>query len=137
MIFFLSQHEFQMIWVLYLGNGLFLFSVFLLIYVLNRRDYFGASKVSSAIAGHLISLAGAALSVLISVLLYVLFVTDWFQGHHSEALLNAAPAMGPNRSADLLAVILMNSSICNTISGFFAATLTSFIANRHQDPDVS
>ena len=125
-VIFLMNEKFQSIWVLYLGNALFMLAIALIIFFTNRAQKFKESPVTSAISGHVLSFTGAALSVVLSLLLYFLFSTK----PGVEALQQAPSQMRPDTHNDLLFVLIVNAALGNTITGFFAAIFTSFGSSR-------
>ncbi len=129
-VIFLVQEKFQSIWVLYLGNALYMLAVATIIFLNNKAHKFTDSPVTSAISGHVLSITGAALSVILSLLLYFLFSTGIFTGQTGEVLKHAPSQMSENSSHGMLFILIVNAALGNTITGFFAAVFASFSASR-------
>src|SRR3982751_3142105 len=72
-VIFLSNEKYQSIWILFAGNVLYLLSIAVIIYLDSRAHSFKEPPLTSAISGHILSLVGAALSVILSLLLYFLY----------------------------------------------------------------
>lgn len=127
---FLNQQRFPSIWLLYLGNGLFLFTVAVLGFTYNTNHDTDGTSVGSAISGHILSFTGAALSVILSLLMYVVFSFGIWDGQPGEDLMQAPSNMRQTPNNGMLFVLITNAALGNTISGFFAAVITSFSARR-------
>ncbi len=124
-VVFLYQRQFQSIWLLFLGNALFLFSVIAIVYIYNARKRTSESSVNSAISGHMLSITGATLSVILSVMLFLIFSAGGNPG--TGEVLHQAPAnFNPGGTHGMLFILVVNAALGNTISGFFAAIITSF-----------
>ncbi len=130
-VIFLVSEKFQSIWILYLGNAFYMLTIAVIIYLSNRSSKFSESPVNSAISGHVLSFTGAALSVVLAVLLYLLFSTGIFtSGKAGETLTHAPAVMSNTNSQGMLFVLIVNAALGNTITGFFAAIFTSFGSSK-------
>ena len=129
-VIFLVQKQFQSIWLLFLGNALYLAAIATIVYLSNKADKFEDSAITSTISGHILSVSGAALSVILSLLLYLLFYLG-IDGTKGEAL-HQAPAdlSGNGATHGMLFVLVVVAALGNTITGFFAALFTSFGASQ-------
>jgi hypothetical protein len=128
-VIFLSHENYQSIWILFVGNVLYLLSIAVITYLSYRVSAFKESPVTSAISGHILSLTGAALSVVLSLILYFLY--DWIiRGSHGEVLQNAPASFSPGAAHGMLWVLVILAAFGNTVAGFFAALFTSFDASK-------
>ncbi len=132
-VIFLTQQRFQSIWLLFLGNALFMLAVATLVYLHNRQNKFSDSPVTSAISGHVLSFTGATLSVILSLLLYALFATGVVDGEKGE-ILKQVPAQMRESSSNhgMLFVLIVVAALGNTITGFFAAIFSSFGSSNNK-----
>lgn len=128
-VIFLSGEKYESIWILFLGNVLFLFSIAVIIYLSYRSQAFKTSPIASAISGHILSLTGAALSVIFSLLLYILFDLV-IRGSKGETLHNAPASLAANSTHGMLIVLILVAAFGNTVAGFFGALFTSFDASK-------
>jgi len=128
-VIFLSHENYQSIWILFLGNVLYMLSITAIVYLTYHAHLFKESPVTSAISGHILSLAGAALSVILSLLLYFLFDLI-IRSSHGETLQNAPAGFAANSTHGMLFVLVMLAAFGNTVAGFFAALFTSFDVSK-------
>lgn len=134
-IIFLIQKQFQSIWLLFLGNALYLAAVATIIFLSNKAQKFEGSPLTSAISGHVLSLTGAAMSVVLSLILYFLFYAG-VDGSKGETLHQAPANVSSNGATHgMLFVLIVVSALGNTITGFFAAIFTSFGASKKQESE--
>ncbi len=134
-VIFLYNKSFQSIWVLFLGSALYMAAVATIIYLSSRAHKFADSPLTSAISGHVLSLTGAALSVILSLILYFLFYIG-IDGTKGETLHQAPADLSANGATHgMLFVLIMVAAFGNTITGFFAAIFTSFGASKKQESE--
>ena len=129
-VLFLIQKKFESIWLLFLGNALFLAAIAIITYLSNRAQKFEGSPIASTISGHILSVTGAALSVVLSLVLYFLFSAG-IDGSKGETL-HQAPAnlSGNGATHGMLFVLVVVAALGNTVTGFFAALFASFDSNK-------
>jgi hypothetical protein len=123
-VFFLINQNYTSLWLLYVGNALFLASIAGILYLHYRKQGFESPVVTETLSGYILSLTGAVLSVIISAILYVLFEFV-FRGANGESLLGAPAGLAADFSHGMLLVLLMVAALCNTAAGFFAALFTA------------
>ena len=129
-VLFLIQKQFQSIWLLFLGNALYLAAIAIIVFLSNRANKFEDSPITSAISGHILSLSGAALSVVLSLILYFLFNAG-IDGSKGETLHQAPVNLSGNGATHgMLFVLVVVAALGNTITGFFAALFTSFDTSK-------
>jgi hypothetical protein len=130
-VIFLSHENYQSIWILFVGNVLYMLSIALIVYLTYHAHLFKESPVTSAISGHILSLTGAALSVILSLLLYFLYDLV-IRGSQGETLQDAPAAFSGNSTHGMVFVLVILAAFGNTVAGFFAALFTSFDASKKQ-----
>ncbi len=131
-VIFLVNESFQSIWVLFLGSVLYMAAVATIVYLSNRSHRFTDSPVTSAISGHVLSLTGAALSVILSLIIYLIFSAGASARHTTESLQHTPAGMPHNATHGILFVVLVVAALGNTITGFFAALFTSFGSSQQR-----
>ncbi len=129
-VLFLYQEKFQSIWLLFLGNALYLAAIAIIVFLSNRAHKFEDSPITSTISGHILSVTGAALSVILSLVLYFLFYAG-IDGAKGETL-HQAPAnlSGNGATHGMLFVLVIVAALGNTVTGFFAALFASFDSSK-------
>lgn len=131
-VIFLYNKTFQSIWVLFLGSALYMVAIALLVFLSNRTQTVSNSSGSSTISGYVLSLTGAALSVILSLFLYLLFYSGT-SGAKGETLHHAPADLSANGATHgMLFVLIVVAALGNTITGFFAALFTSFGVSKKQ-----
>lgn len=131
-VIFLYNEAFQSTWVLFLGCALYMAAVATIVYLSNRSHKFTDSPLTSAISGHVLSLTGAALSVILSLIIYLIFSISASSQHTTETLQHTPAGMPHNATHGILFVILVVAALGNTITGFFAALFTSFGSSQRR-----
>ncbi|MEP6684450.1 MAG: hypothetical protein ABJA35_14370 [Parafilimonas sp.] len=122
------NEKYQSIWILFLGNALYMLSVGSIVYLSNRAKKFDQSPVTSAISGHVLSFTGAAISVILSVILYLAFTVS----SNGEKLHKAPADMSVHPAFSMIFILILVAALGNTITGFFAALFTSFDTSKQK-----
>lgn len=134
-VIFLVQKQFQSIWLLFLGNALYLAAISIIVFLSNKAQKFEESPLTSSISGHVLSVTGAAVSVILSLILYALFYIG-IDGSKGEVLHQAPADLSSNGPTHgMLFVLIVVAALGNTITGFFAAIFTSFGASKKQESE--
>lgn len=120
-VIFLINKKYQSIWVLFLGNALYMLSIGAFVFLKNKGKR-NKSPVASSISGHILSFTGAAISVIISIMLYLLFTTV----DNGEKLHKAPATLSANPAFSIILILIIVAALGNTVTGFFAALFTSF-----------
>jgi len=89
---FLQNNKYENLYLIYIGNFVFMFIIALYTYTLVSRPYEGKRSVAMLIAGHLASIAGLVLSIGLSAVLISFYFPGWFAELPDEALIQNAPA---------------------------------------------
>ncbi len=125
-VIFLISKKYQSVWILFLGNAFYMLSVGAIVFLSNKAKKFNQSPVTSAISGNILSITGAALSVILSVVLYLIF----YASNNSESLHKAPAEMSVNPTFSMLFILVLVAAFGNTVTGFFAALFTSFDVSK-------
>ena len=122
--YFIHISKYSAIWLLYLGNGLFLAFIFIM-----TGFVFKTSK--PLITGHIITLASIILSCMIIVIIILLFSPGAFDvGTSEKILLQTPPGITQNNTHGMLLVLFANAVIGNFAAGSFATIITSQAVNQ-------
>ena len=136
MVFFLKNADYQKTYLLYIGNFLFLISIAVFVLVFNRSKGENASTQTLKAAGHVATLFGVILSVVVATIALVIFVPDIFGSGKSETLLSNAPAeTGTGKTNGLVFILYMNTIIGNFSGGSIASILMPITVRRDQTKD--
>ncbi|WP_153796339.1 hypothetical protein [Foetidibacter luteolus] len=134
MIYFIRQADFSQIWLLYLGDVVFLGSIFFVMMRYNRRIGNNNTPVSlMLIAGHILTILSISVFCLIAFILITVYVPGLFSsGHAEKELVNAPANMVEDKTNGLLFIVFMNAAFGNFSAGSFATIITAYISKRNQ-----
>ena len=134
---FLSGHRFESLWMLPIGNVIYLFSVGIITAYFYSRNHFQDSSISNATAGHYVSFTGAAIATVVTLSLFFVFRNSVWPSGSSTGLTDAPGSFPTSSVGGILPIVLVDAAFGNTVCGFFAAILISFSAKRNQRSEVS
>lgn len=130
--FFLRDAAYQHSWLLFLGNGLFLFAIFGFVLIYNRRKNENANTVSSLTAAHITTFLAVGL-IFIFMLCSVLLLFRGLQTGEANKTLHDAPAnMIQGNTGGMLFMLFLDATIGNLAAGSFVAIITAYAAKRDQ-----
>ena len=137
MLFYIKDARFSETWLLYLGDALFLFSMFVVIFFLNKTFSNQNTSTGSIIAaGIIITLIAIAIICLVALLLFMIYVPGIFDKTVSAGQLTQAPAnIVEDKTSGLLFIVFMNAIFGNFSAGAFASLLMAYSATRNQKGD--
>lgn len=123
-VLFLIKEDYTSMWLLYVGNALFLASIASMLYMHYRKQHFESPIVAETFSGYELTLTGTVLSVILSAILYLLFEFV-IRGGRGEAISSAPAGLSADNFNGMLVVLFMTAVICNTTAGFFASLFTA------------
>jgi heme/copper-type cytochrome/quinol oxidase subunit 2 len=133
MIFFIRESTFSQSWLLYLGNFLFMLSVAGYMIYFSERKNENASTTSHLITGHVVTVIGVIVALIVSLIAIFLFVPGIFQSGQADQVLERAPAQEQGRKTDgLIFMVLMNAVVGNVSTGSFVSIILSYYQKRDQ-----
>lgn len=136
LFFYLQSNRYENTYYLYVGNGLFLLTIFLYNIKLLYRSYDKRRAVSMLIAGHLTTLAGVTLTVVLSLIMALIYFPALFSEMPADEVLHNAPAnSAPHRPSGLLFMVYINAIICNFAAGAFISIMVSYAGKLNQTKD--
>lgn len=131
-VFFLKDEKYSDTWLLFLGNALFLFCIFIFGVIDSRKKNKNASK---SFNGFAITLTGVFFSCIIILLLTLVFAPNVYHIGSSNEVLQATPAAITKKNQHgLLLMMLANATIGNFCAGTFATLLSKSTFQKEQRP---
>jgi len=135
-IFFIKDDKFTQTWLLYLGDGIFLFSIITIMLIMSRKTHYEAATGSLLIAGHTITVFGIIVICLITFILLLFYVPDLFHLGNTKEVLKQAPAnIVFDKTHGLLYILFVNAVIGTFAAGSFATLIMSYSTKRNQEGD--
>ena len=131
-IFFLKDKKFSDTWLLFLGNALFLFSIFIFGAMHNSKKNNNPSK---SFNGFAITFAGVIFSCILILLLTLVFAPNVYHiGSSNEVLQQTPPTITKKNEHGLLFIMLANALIGNICAGTFATIIAKSSAEKEKLP---
>jgi hypothetical protein len=135
---FLSDNEFKNLYYLFIGAGLFMFTILFYAYKLVLRPYEQRRTVSMLTAGHLATFTGVAIAVILVLISVIAFFPHLFSAMPPDKIMEGAPVtLEPRRPAGLLFTVLIVTIAGNGGVGSFISIITAYAGRKKQDPDKS
>lgn len=133
---FLSQKKYENLYYLYIGTGLFMFTIFFYALRLVNRPYDSKRAVSMLIAGNLATLAGVFISIIFVIIGFFFYFPGMFSITPTESLIrDSPPTVQPVRPSDLLFMIMILTVFANTAVGAFVSVVTAYVGKKNQTED--
>lgn len=133
MIFFVRESTFSQSWLLYLGNFMFMLSVAAYMVYFSERKNENASTTSHLLTGHVVTVIGVILAVIISLIALSILVPGIFQSGQADQVLERAPAQVQGRKTNgLVFMVLMNAIVGNVSTGSFISIILAYYQKRDQ-----
>lgn len=136
MIIFVSSAKFSNTWWLYVGNVLFLICIASFMLSFNKKKGEDPSSQTMVAAGHITTVAGIIISLIVAIIALVMFFPDIFSSGQSDTVLENAPSQtGTGKTHGLVFMLFMNTIIGNLVAGSVPSILLSYTAKRNQTKD--
>lgn len=133
---FLQANRYENFYYLYIGNALFMATIFYYAFRLLFRPYDRKRAVSMLIAGHFAALTGVVLSAIFIAIAWFFFFPHPEQPRApGNVLANAAPGTKTSLPGDLLFMLMVNNFVCNSAIGSFISVVTSYAGKINQTRD--
>ncbi len=130
-IFFIKDEQFSQAWLLYLGNALFLFCIFILVLTWPKT---GKEKISPLNAGFSATFAGIIFSIILSIICILIFAPGLFDIGSANQTLHDTPAALPSKyDHGVLLMLLGDIVVGNVVAGSFASVMASASMRRNKD----
>ncbi len=111
-LFFLMNTEFSQLWLLYLGNALFLGCMIIAVLAFSRRFGGNVTTKSLLVSGHVITLMGVLIASIITLIMLLILIPELFKSAPSGEILERKPA----NSNNILFVLALNTIVGNFFS---------------------
>lgn len=135
-LYLLFQNKYQNLYMLFIGNALFMATIFYYEYYLIGHPYDGKRAVSMLMAGLLATLTGLIIAgVIVTILMFILFPHLFSQHAANDVLSQANSAAKTPYPSGFLFMILLDVVLGNASVGAFASILTSYVNKRNQTGD--
>lgn len=133
LFFFLEDTTYSRIWLLGVGNMLFLFFIAAFLITMNSREKKNAGSMKMLKEGHVVTLMGTILALIIGIILLLLFIPDLFQSGTPSTVLKNAPANTVHgKTNGLVFKVILDILIGNIVSGAFASIIFPFTLKGDQ-----
>ena len=135
-LYLLFENKYQNLYLLFVGNALFMGVIFYYNYYLTKHPYDGKRAVSMLAAGHLATLVGTILSAVIVTIAMFIFFPDLFSPHPpGEVLAHANSEASTQYPSGFLFMILLDAILGNASAGSFVSILASYVNKKNQMRD--
>ena len=135
-VIFLSKHNYQSLYYLFMGCAFFMAAIFYYVYRLLYAPYDEKRAVSMLIAGHMATLTGILIASLSVIIAMLLFESNMFAYvPPQQVLAGAAPQDQPGQPGYLLMMMLATAIIGNFATGSFISLIVSYAGKRDQTRD--
>lgn len=133
---FLYQKAYENLYYLYIGLGLFMFTIFFYALKLVNRPYDRKRAVSMLIAGNLATVAGVAIASLLVIGSFIIYFPDLISSVPTTDVIRDAPStIQPQRPSGLLFMIMLITIFGNTSVGSFVSVITAYVGKKNQTRD--
>jgi len=134
--YLLFANKYQNLYLLYVGNALFMGVIFYYNFYLIGHPYDGKRAVSMLTAGFLATVVGTIVSAIVVIISMFIFFPDLFSAHPpAEVLAHANSEARTQYPSGFLFMILLDVILGNASVGLFASILTSYVNKRNQTRD--
>jgi hypothetical protein len=132
-IVLLANPSFSLIWLLYLGNALFLIAIVGHLFLFNRQRSGDAHSMAMMTASMITAVMGILIAFVLCWILVVSMVPGLFHAGVADKTLARAPASTiGEKTHGLLFMIFMSVSVGNFVVGLFASIIFPFTLKGNQ-----
>jgi len=136
MIFFVRDAKFTETWLLYLGDGLFLFSLFISLVLLSKKVGSNANTGYMLMAGHAVTVMAIIMICFITFIVLLVYVPGLLNAGDTYKTLKQAPANTvEDKTRGLLFILFVNAVIGTFSAGSFTSIVTAYSIKREQRGD--
>lgn len=130
-LIFFTYTDFRQLWILYIGNALFLGVMVVAILALNKNYGGNATTNSLMMTGHIITFIGVIAAALVTFVIMLIYVPEVFQKEPVGQLLERRPA----NSGTLLFATTLSVLVGNFSAGSFASIIIPYVTKRNQQTE--
>src|SRR6266487_3139815 len=136
MIFYVRDAKFTETWLLYIGDGVFLFCLFITMIILNKKAGENTSTGSMLMAGHAITLMAILIICIITFIALVIYVPGFLHVGTTGKTLKQAPVnIVEDKTRGLLFILFVNATIGTFSAGSFTSIVTAYTIRWEQRGD--
>jgi uncharacterized membrane protein len=132
LIIFLQDTTFSRAWLLYLGNFLFMVVIAAYMMMFNAKKDENASTTSLLSTGHVVTVIGVIISVILAFIALSVFVPGLFSSSPDKVLENAPAQEEGRRTNGLVFMVFMNATVGNVSTGSFVSIILAYYQKRDQ-----
>ena len=136
-LYLLFANKYENLYLLFIGNALFMATIFYYAFYLITHPYDGKRAVSMLLAGISTTIVGTVVAALaVTILMFVFFPGLLsHQAPSSTVLADANTGSSTQYPSSFLFMILMDLVLGNVSVGVFASIITSYVNKRNQTKD--
>jgi len=136
MIIYVREAKFSETWLLFLGDGLFLFSLFISLIFLSKKVADNASTGYMLMAGHAVTVMSVIIICIIAFIALLIYVPGLLHVGTTYKTLKQVPAnMVEDKTHGLLFILFVNAVIGTFSAGSFTSIITAYTIKREQRGD--
>ncbi len=136
MIFYVRDAKFTETWLLYVGDGVFLFTLFLALMILSKKAGDNASTGYMLMAGHTITVMAIIVICIITFIVLLIYIPGLLQIGTTNKILKQAPVNTvEDKTRGLLFILFVNAVIGTFSAGSFTSVVTAYTIKREQRGD--
>ncbi len=128
-IFFFQNADYSSMWLLYLGNALFLMVMMYAVVALNKKFGENVKTNSLVLSGHIITLMGIGIALLLMLLLTFVYMPEIYSSAPvNDPIVDHRPA---NASKPLF-MLMLSAFVGNFSAGSFPSIIIPYATKRNQ-----
>ena len=135
MLYFIRTSRYQDIWILWIGDAIFLIAMIVITYYLNKNKSANATTGSMLIAGHTIT---AIATVLLCIILFVaVSISDpsIYSSSQSNVISNEPATLAGDKNDGIFLILFAHAVLVTFGAGSFASLVTSYTVKSNQTKD--
>lgn len=136
MIYFVKSGRYENIWLLYLGDSIFLFCMIGITAYINKTKRNDAPTGSMLVAGHWITFLATITVCIITFIVLWIYIPDIFSPGLTNKSLAAQPTnMVEDKTGGLLYILFGHAILATFSAGSFATIITAYTIKKDQTKD--
>ncbi|TMI93658.1 MAG: hypothetical protein E6H08_10170 [Bacteroidetes bacterium] len=135
-IIFLIRNDYENFYILFIGSGLFMLTIFIYTLKLIRQPYDKKRTLSMIFSGHLATITGVLIATVLVVMIFFFFFPNVFTTTHPDQIVEDLPAaMRSGKPSGILFPILFITTLGNFGVGSFISLITAYAGKLNQTKD--
>ncbi len=133
---FLQKTDYNYMYLLYIGNIVFMFIIAMYYLILIKRPYDGRRAVAMLLAGHTAVLTGIVFSLVMIVIGVMLYFPDLFAYYSKDQIVENLPAAAQiSRPSGLVFMLGLNAIVVNFGAAALLSIVFAYAGKRNQTKD--